>query len=102
MQENQIRFIANGWWTQVAEDARSAVAGDGTVVLMGHVSGQGTLVVKTVRPHELWLDSEMPPGEVRLRVESCWILRLRVNFSSFEHCCCEETGQQPSRAYGFC
>ena len=57
------RFIANGWWTQVAEDARSAVAGDGTVVLMGHVSGQGTLVVKTVRPHELWLDSEMPgPG----------------------------------------
>ena len=35
-------------------------AGDGTVVLMGHVSGRGTLVVKTARPHELRLDSEMP------------------------------------------
>ena len=70
VQENQIRFVANGWWTQVAEDARSAVAGDGTVVLMGHVSGRGTLVVKTVRPHELWLDSEMPGrgGSVESRI----------------------------------
>ena len=26
---------------------------------MGQVSGPGTLVVETARPHELWLDSEM-------------------------------------------
>ena len=63
VQENQIRFVANGWWAQVAEDARLAVTGDSTVVLMGHVSGQGTLVVKTHHPHELWLDSEMASRE---------------------------------------
>ena len=72
VQENQIRFVANGWWTSVAEDARSAVGGDCTVVLMGQVSGPGTLVVETVRPHELWLDSEIlsqeGSGESRIQL----------------------------------
>ena len=47
-------------------------------------------------------DVPLQAGKVRLRVESGWTLQLRVKFSSFERCCCGETGRQPSRAYGFC
>ena len=69
MQENQLRFAANGYWAEVAREARSVVAGECTVVLMGDISASGTLVVETARPHELWLGDERRENLSQSRIQ---------------------------------
>ena len=69
MQENQIRFVANGYWAEVARDARSVVAEECTVVLMGDISASGTLVVETARAHELWLGAERRESLSQSRIQ---------------------------------